>query len=395
MSGSDPLRVVLLDSVAREDAPYLVAAVGRAGQTLWSGAAGTARPGVAADQETIFRLASMSKAIGATAAAILADRGRLDWDAPVDSILPAFADLMLLDGYAGAHPVLRKPKARATLRHLATHLSGLGYEFYDPDAARYLAETGIPSMVSGQFAALRAPLLFEAGTRWRYGGGPDWLGLAVAAIDGRPIDRFCEEEIFAPLRMTRTRFERSETVDRHLGGVFARIPAGGLVPAPVDLDPPSSPDFYGMGNALYATAGDYLRFLRMWLGRGQLDGVRLIGTHNAVQFLANQIGTLRLPSLPSTVPAASAALDLLPGHEKSHSLGFARLEESIPGRRHAGSQFWGGVMNTHFWMDPARDLAGVFMTQLVPFLDPGLMASFTRFERAVYARYDSSCPPGE
>ncbi len=125
-----------------------------------------------------------------------------------------------------------------------------------------------------------------------------------------------------------------------------------------------------MGHALYSTTFDYMRFLRMWLNRGQLYGVKILSPDSASQFLENHIGDLRLQSLRSALPIAVADLALYPGFPKSHSLGFARMEEDIPGMRSAGSQFWGGVLNTHFWFDPERDFAGILMTQLLPFLDP-------------------------
>jgi hypothetical protein len=81
---------------------------------------------------------------------------------------------------------------------------------------------------------------------------------------------------------------------------------------------------------------------------------------------------------------ATADLCLFPGFDKTHSLGFARLEKSIPGRRSAGSQFWAGVLNTHFWFDPEMDTAGILMTQLTPYLDESFMEMLVHFERTVY-----------
>jgi CubicO group peptidase (beta-lactamase class C family) len=373
------LDALLSEAVASEVAPFLVGMTANAAGTTWSGASGDSSFGVAAGQETLFRIYSMSKGICATAAAILVDRGQLNLDTAVEDILPEFAELGIVsDGgeSQAAVPTFQK----ATVRQLATHTSGLGYEFYDTATARYLKENGQPSVLTGTAAGLRYPRLFEPGTRWQYGIGVDWLGLVIEAIDGRRIDRFCQEEIFRPLRMESTRFEASSVPE--LADVFARNRGGGF--EPVQLSPPSQPEVYGMGSALYSTASDYIRFLRMFLAHGELDGARILSSDRVGEMLANQIGDLRVQSLASATPDLSADLNILPGFAKSHSLGFMRLEEAIPGRRAAGSQFWGGVLNTHFWFDPASDVAAVLMTQSLPFMDPAVMSAYERFERAVY-----------
>jgi methyl acetate hydrolase len=381
----EALDTVLANAVAAGDAPYLAAAVGNAAGTLWSGAAGQMAPEEPARTDTVFRILSMSKAVGATAAAILADRGELDWDAPVVSVLPAFSQVQVLDGTAGEAPLLRAPHSPVTLRHLATHTSGLAYEVWDESVAHYLAATSTPPTLSGRMEALRVPLVFDPGARWKYGPGVDWLGLAVAAVDGRSIDRFCEEEILGPLGMHDTVFELHADQKDRLAKTWCRSADGGLVPAEVDISPPSRPQFYGMGHALYGTVGDYLRFLRMWLGGGVLEGVRILRAETAADFLGNHTAGLHLPVYASTVPATIGDLAVLPDVDKSHSLGFVRTEVSLPGRRAAGSQCWSGVLNTHFWCDPHSDVAAVLMTQLLPFMDTRFMNTYETFERTVYS----------
>jgi methyl acetate hydrolase len=377
----------VLSAVVRNgDLPYAVAAVGTSARTLWSGTAGDRGPGEPAAMDTVFRVMSMSKGIGATAAAILADRGALDWDAPVDTVLPQFAELQRLEGFDSAGcPIMRDPASRATIRQLATHTSGLVYEFWDASMNTYLELTATPPTASGLRAALRCPLAFDPGQRWQYGCGADWLGLVVAEIDGRSIDRVCHDEIFAPLGMADTEFELRPDQTRRLGAVAERMPDGSLAPTSLHLGPPPRPEFYGMGHALYSTASDYLRFLRMWLGHGEVDGIRILRREAAIDFLRNHIGALRLRAYPTLLPAATEDLDFRLGIEMSQSLGFARAEESLPGRRSAGAQSWAGVHNTHFWLDPRQDVAAVTMTQLLPFLDRRALSAVDSFERAVYS----------
>ncbi len=261
-------------AVARGDVPFAVALAGDAAGTWFEGAAGEAAPGLAAAPDTVLRLFSMTKAVGAVAAMILVERGALDLDAPVASVLPGFADLRVLEGWDGDAPRFRAPRRAATLRQLATHTSGLEYEFWNPEMLRWRQVTKNPSTGSGRLRGLNYPLMADPGTRWGYGTGLDWLGRAVEAVDGRRIDRFCAEEMFGPLEMRDTVFELTPALRARLAAVVAREDDGGL--ATIEAAPPSRPEFYGMGHALYGTGTDYLRFLRMLLGGGALEGARVL-----------------------------------------------------------------------------------------------------------------------
>jgi len=374
---------VLSRGVSSGAAPGLVAMTGSAAGVKWTGVAGERSPGQPMTADTVFRIFSMTKAVGSTAAMILADRGKLDYDAPVDSILPEFAKIQVLDGFDGDKPRLRTPKSRATLRQLATHTSGLVYEFWNADIARWMAATSHPTIISGLKASLFYPMVFDPGARWDYGIGIDWLCQAVEAIDGRRIDKFVQDEILGPLKMTSTAFECEGALAARLASVNARGEDGRF--APFELAPPSHPEFYGMGHTLYSTAGDYMRFTRMFLNRGALDGQRVLSEKAVQTMLGNHIGDLHVGKLTTAAPPITADVDLFPGTLKTHSLGFLRVEQDVPGMRAAGSQGWAGVLNTHFWFDPRRDIAGVIMTQTLPFVEPRFLAVYADFERAVYA----------
>jgi CubicO group peptidase (beta-lactamase class C family) len=242
--------------------------------------------------------------------------------------------------------------------------------------------TGAPSILSGLAVALKYPLQFEPGERWDYGIGIDWLGRIVEKVDGRSIDRFCEEEIFDPLKMGDTRFEVEDHMKARLAAVKIRGESGEF--GDFDIAPPSKPEFYGMGHALYSTAPDYMRFLRMYLNKGTLDGARILSEKGLESMLANQIGDIPIPLLKTAVPAITADCELFPGKRKSHSMAFMRIEEDIPGMRNAGSQGWAGVLNTHFWLDPKANLAGLLMTQSLPFVEPRFVDTYAKFERAAY-----------
>jgi len=372
---------ILSDAVAAQDVPFVVAMSANSDGVTFSGAAGDAANGRAAAEDTAFRIFSMTKGIGSLAAMILIDRGKMSMDTPVADVLPAWNDMQVLDGFNGDEPIMRAPKTVATVRHLATHTSGLEYEFWNADVPKYMEATGLVSILSGLKASLMYPLTTDPGTRWGYGPGIDWLGQMVEAVDGRRIDQFCREEIFEPLGMSDTAFEPDALTDR-MSDVSIRGEDGAF--GPLDLAPPPQPEVYGMGHALYSTAPDYLAFLRMVLNGGQLNGNRVLSTGAMQQMLADQMGGLTFRPMISVSPL-TANVDLFPGEKVTHCFGFLRNEVAVPGKRSAGSLGWAGVCNTHYWIDPAKDVAAVIMTQSLPFVEPPLLKTYDAYERAVYA----------
>ncbi|MFQ6548232.1 serine hydrolase domain-containing protein [Aestuariibius sp. 2305UL40-4] len=376
------LQEVVASAVTEGDVPFAVGMLADSGGVLETAAAGEARPGHAADENTVFRIFSMTKAVGSVAAMILIDRGKLTMETEVAEILPDWSALKVLDGWDGDTPRLREPARAATVRHLATHTSGLEYEFWNADVAKYLEVTGHPSILAGTRQSLNYPLTKDPGTGWGYGIGIDWLGLVIEAVDGRKVDAFCREEIFEPLKMTSTAFEPDGMTDR-LCDVVMRGEDGGF--GPFDLAPPPKPEVYGMGHALYSTPADYMRFLRVVLNRGALDGARILSEGAVDRMLADQMQGQTVQPMQTVAPPVSADVDPFPGTRLTHSFAFMRNEEDIEDRRRAGSQSWAGVCNTHYWIDPASDRAGVIMTQSLPFVEPRFMKTYEAFERAVYA----------
>lgn len=374
---------ILAAAVERNDVPFVVAMSGNAEGVTFSGAAGNAAPGRAATEDTLFRIFSMTKAVGSTAAMILIDRGKLDFSTPVEEILPEFSEIQVIDHFEGDEPVMRAPRTAATIAHLATHTSGLEYEFWNADVPKYLAATQHPSVLTGTRASLLYPMTSDPGTRWGYGIGIDWLGLVVEKVDGRRIDQFCREEIFEPLGMDDTMFEVPASESGRLADVSMRGETGAF--APFDLAPPANPEVYGMGHALYSTAPDYLTFLRLFLAGGALDGIRILSESGCAGMLRDHMNGLTFQKMISLAPPLSADCDPFPHTRKTHSFGFLRFEEDVPGMRAAGTQSWAGICNTHYWFDRKNDTASVIMTQSLPFVEPRFMQLYEAYERAVYA----------
>ncbi len=377
------LQKVLDDSVAAGRVPFAVGMTGRASGVTFAGASGDAAPGMKAAPDTVLKVFSMTKGIGSTAAMILIEQGKMNFDTPVQDVLPEFAELRVLEGWDGDRPRMRVPHVKATARHLATHTSGLEYEFYRGEVAEFLAKTKHPSILTGTKAAMFYPMMTDPGTRWGYGPSVDWLGLMVQKISGQRIDAFLKQNLFEPLGMNDTDVEVRPHMQARLAGVKARDADGKF--ADFALAPPSHPEVYGMGHALYSTTQDYMRFLRMFLNKGTLDGNRVLKTSSVALMLENHMGPLKFEKMVTAAPAITADVNPFEGTTKTHSFGFLRNEADIPGRRRAGSQSWGGVLNTHFWFDPTADLAGLIMTQTLPFVEPPFMAAHDAFERAAYA----------
>jgi CubicO group peptidase (beta-lactamase class C family) len=325
----------------------------------------------------------MTKAVAAVAALILIERGSLDPDCPVEEILPEFASLRVLEGWKNGQPVMRAPKGKATVRHLATHTSGLEYELWNPDVAAYLDATGHQSVISGAKASLHYPLMTDPGTRWAYGPNFDWLGRVVEAVADTDIIGFCETQIFEPLGMASTMFEPTDNDAARLSVVSMRDPAGTF--EPFGIAPPVNPEFYSMGHGLYGSAPDFLRFLRMLLNDGELDGRRILSPRSLEHHLASQAPLLRFSKMQSC-SFMTADFDPFPQAIVTPSFGLMRNEADISGMRSAGSQWWAGMLNTHYWVDPKKGIAALFMTQSLPFADPRYLASYATFERAVYSQ---------
>ena len=370
---------VLEKAVADGDVPFVVAMAGNSDGITFSGAAGEAAAGRNAAEDTVFRIFSMTKAVGSVAAMILIDRGKLSMETPVADILPEWNDLQVFDGWDGDTPKFRPQKTTATVRNLATHTSGLEYEFWNPDVPKIMELTGHPSILSGTKASLKYPLMTDPGTRWGYGPSTDWLGQVIEAVDGRRVDAFCKEEILGPLGMSDTAFEPGGLEGR-LADASIRGEDGTF--GPFEIAPPPNPEFYGMGHALYSTAPDYMTFIRMILGKGTLNGETILTEKGWETMVSDQMQGLKFARMVTVSPLTA---DVVLPEGTTHSFACTRAEADIPKRRRAGTQSWAGVLNTHYWIDPKSDVAGVIMTQALPFVEDRYMKTYAAYEEAVYA----------
>ena len=185
--------------------------------------------------DSVFRIASMTKAITAAAAMQLVEQGKLSLDEPIGKMLPDLAEPQVLEGFdANGEPKLRPAKQPITLRHLLTHTAGFAYDMWNGDMARYLEKTGTAAVTTGKNAALKAPLMSDPGKRWEYGINIDFVGKAVEAVSGQRLDAYLRDHLFAPLGMTDTGFRLGEAQRERLVGMHARGADGSLAPIPFE-----------------------------------------------------------------------------------------------------------------------------------------------------------------
>jgi methyl acetate hydrolase len=375
----------LLEQAVEERAvPGVVAMLGDRDGVLYEGAFGllnvNGEDPVRAD--TMFAIMSMTKAFTSVSALQLIERGALELEQPVADILPAFAELQVLEGFDGDTPRLRPPRSRATIRHLLTHTSGLGYSFGNAELLRYHQLTGDPDIMSGKLVGLQAPLVADPGVRWEYGISTDWLGQVVEAVSGTDLATYCEDRIFAPLGMEDATFHPDEEQAARMMALHFRAPDGGLVQQALELP---EPEFASGGGGAYATAPDYMRFMRALLRGGELDGERVLAPETVELAFSDHLDGAVLPDgMHAAIPELSNYVPALP-FVQGWGLGFRVVLEDMPGMRRAGTGDWGGLFNCNYWIDRTTGAAGVLLTQVLPFYDARIVEAAAGFELGAYA----------
>jgi methyl acetate hydrolase len=334
--------------------------------------------------DSVFRIASMTKAITGAAVMQLVEKRKIGFDQPMGDVLPVVKDVKVLEGFdARGAPRLRDPRGQVTLRHLLTHTSGYGYDIFNPDLKRYTEAVGLPSILSHKNDSLRAPLLFDPGTRWEYGIGIDLVGKVVEAVTGQTLEAYFQQHIFEPLGMRDTSFILSDDMALRLVGTHARRPDG--KPVPISFEFPEDADFYSGGGGLFSTAPDYLAFSRMLLAGGTSDGVQVLKPETVRLMEHNAIGDLDVPMMRSSNPTLALEVETFPGQIKKWGLTFLINTEDVEGFRAAGSLTWGGIHNTFFWIDLKTRITAVAMMQILPIGDPHVIGTMVAFEQALYA----------
>jgi CubicO group peptidase (beta-lactamase class C family) len=382
MANTQAIADLLKRAADAGDVPGVVAAAATADGPIFAAGFGVrdTTSGAAMTADTVVWIASMTKAVTGACAMQLVEQGRLSLDAPIATVLPELDKVQVLEGFApDGTPRLRPARRPITLRHLLTHTAGFVYDIWNPEMGRYLETTGTPSIVSCENAALTIPLLFDPGERWDYGIGIDWAGKAVEAVSGHKLSDYMQQHLLQPLGMKDTGFKIGEAQRQRLAKVHSRTQEGFVA---TDLELPQEPEFEMGGGGLYSTASDYLRFTRMIMNKGTLDGTRVLAPETVATMTANAMGNLTCRALKTSAPASSNNVDFIDGMQ--WGLSFLINPQPLPTGRSAGSLAWAGLANSYFWIDPIRQVTGVYATQVLPFFDAKAVQLFQDFETAVY-----------
>ncbi len=378
LSAADPARVgvskerigridaMLSDAVKSGSIPGVVALISRHGKIVYHKAYGMAvtEANRAEKPDDIFRIASQSKAITATAVMMLWEQGKFQLDDPISNYIPEFKNPQLLSTYDDKTGEWTGTPARReiTIRDLLTHTSGLGYGDIDGDA-RFRAlykKAGIaiafstePITIAENVKRLaKLPLHHNPGEHFTYAMGLDVLGYLVEIVSGEPFDKYLQNHLFAPLGMNDTGFylpaekaSRLVAVQTPKGSGWGRFPTTFYDP---DYPIKGSKSLFSGGGGLNSTAKDYATFLQMHLNGGELNGVRILSRTTAE--------LMRTPQVPIE----------LYGPDSAFSLAFSVVTEKGAhkgGQGSAGTFGWGGYFNTQYFADPKEGVIGIIMKQ--------------------------------
>jgi len=360
----------------RGDVPGVVVAVVGKDGVLYHEAFGKSRTlsNTPMAKDTIFSMASMTKPVTSVAIMMLVDEGKLKLDDDVAKYLPKYKNPLVISTFneADATYETRPAKRPITIRHLLTHTSGIGYAVGSAMITKIAAKT--------KKTELDLPLQFDPGESWAYGPSTRVLGDVVEAISGQKLDAFLDARILGPLGMRDTSYLVPAAKYARVVAVNTRGSDGKLVEQPMPATLPATVQ----GDAgLYGTAGDYGLFLRMLLNRGTLKGKRILSEQSAKLMFEPNTGSVVVKEQQSANLALSRNFPSGAGKDK-WGLGFQLASEKLPNRRSPGSGTWAGVFNTHFFIDPGKELGVIVMMQTLPFYDETSMKVYAGAEEAIY-----------
>jgi CubicO group peptidase (beta-lactamase class C family) len=307
---------------------------------------------------------------------LLVEQGKLELDDPVSKYLPEFRDREVIATFnpSDGSVTTRKATQEVLIRHLLSHTSGLAYSFSNTTISQLQPRSGKQ--------AEDLPLLYEPGTKWTYSGSTKVLGRVVEKVSGLPLDRFLDDNFFKPLGMKDTSFAVPEEKVKRVVTTHTRG-NGGLTETP---NPASIASAVAGDGGLSSTAGDYIKFLQMLLNEGKHQGKTILSKSSVQAMTRNQIGAVVVETQPATLPNLTRPFPVAPsaGRDKfGYGFEITASNKENPNLRSAGSYTWAGIFNTHFWVDPRREIAAVLMFQVLPFYDDNIMKLYQDFEEAI------------
>ena len=378
---------VLQQNVGRfGGSPGVVAMATDRSGNFYEGAAGKRELGKDAPMtaDSVFAIFSTTKALCGVTVMQLVEEGKIKLSDPAKAYAPEIAELQVLTGFdASGQPQTRPPKRDITINDLMLHTSGLCYEFFSADDLKYRTAKNIPTVVSCTFASIRTVLLHDPGERWTYGANIDWLGRIVEQQRGKRLGEVMKERLFAPLEMNDTAFTMSDSMKARRVTIHDRAADGKLTPLP-DLALPQPPEMDCGGHGLYASVGDYMKFIRMMLNDGAGPKGRVLKAETVAAMAQDGLGKLPCTGWTTSIPSLSNDGEFFPGIDKGWAYTFMTNREDAPTGRPAGSLAWAGLANCFYWIDRKNGIGGYWASQILPFQDTASYPGFVEFETAVY-----------
>ena len=314
-------------------------------------------------KDTLFRIASMTKAVTAVAMMILYEEGKWQPADPVERYIPELAKLKVFAGEdANGKMIVEETKHPPTIDELMMHSAGLTYGFFSTpidklykDAHLFDSKSNLQEFVT---KLGKIPLLYQPGERWDYSVASDVQGLLVERLSGKSLAEFLEERIFTPLKMTDTAFYVPEKKFARLATAYKTDEAGNMKAIPVDPEEQVQPTFLEGGGGLFSTIHDYLRFCQMLLNGGELDGARILAP--------SSVRLMRGNHLPDRLLGGGfhiLSYEMQPG--QGFGYGGAVIEDPVRLATSVGKDtfLWVGYWGSWFWIDPTNDVVFVAMTQ--------------------------------
>ncbi|NHF60583.1 beta-lactamase family protein [Flavobacteriaceae bacterium TP-CH-4] len=369
--GMSPDRLAKIDGMLQEtidknELPGAVALIARNGKIVFHKAYGMADNSAKKSMEknTIFRIASQTKAITSTAVMMLWEEGKFRLDDPISQYIPEFGEAQILDSfYETDSTYTTKPaEDQITIRDLITHTSGIGYGVIDGDERfkKIYTKAGITDLFTTKNISIeesvkklaKLPLHHNPGDRFTYSEGLDILGYLIEVVSGVPFDQFLKTRIFDPLGMNDTRFYlppekygRLVTVQHKVDGEWRKYP---ITFYDTDYPIKGAKCFFSGGAGLSSTAKDYATFLQMYLNGGELNGTRILSRTTVRSIMGNQTG------------------EKFTEGTKHYGLAFGVVTlqgQDAGGEGSAGTFDWGGYFNTQYFADPQENIIGILMKQ--------------------------------
>lgn len=368
--------------------PGVVAMATDRSGNFYEGASGTRELGKEAPMTTdsVFAIFSTTKALTGTCLMQLVEEGLVALDDPAGKYVPEIDLIQVLEGFdAAGQPITRAPKRRITLNDLMLHTAGFSYEFFSADDLRYRTAKGIPTVVACTFDTVRTVLLHDPGTAWSYGVNIDWLGKVIEAVRGQRLGTVMAERIFRPLGMQDIGFGLSESMRARRVTIHDRSADGKLTPLP-DLVLPDPPAMDMGGHGLYATVGEYMKFIRMILNDGAGPHGRVLRPETVQAMSQDGLAAMGLSAggWSGSIPSLSNTGEFFPGTPKGWAYTFMTNRERTPSGRPANSLMWAGLANSFYWIDRTNGIGGYWATQILPFQDVASYPGFVEFETAIY-----------